>query len=450
MNSIILLVIIILGGVIIYFIRPQKFFLYWLGIQPYIIPVSYMLFKTSFTPFIDKLYPTYCNFPEFFSYLILLMIIPSCIKYKQNVRNLLTILIPIVLLIAFLVIQNNFVGLHLGALSFSIKKVLWSVAPVVLLILNEKVRPNRNSLINFVICFVFVQVFFCFLNLLGLRIYEVANANFDDLLICGTFSRYNHMANFLVVFFIIISYEYLEYNGLKQTKFFFLTFLIGLLIIMSGSRMALLLFVFTGLFFVCVYQSKKKKVLTFLALGLFVIFYLIGNKNYSGEEANDGTGFERNLIGIIDLANSDDLSEGSTLAMSAYILLVHSNSPLIGNGRAYRGDYFYGHPDDTYNNENIFLVDARLAFMFVEYGIIGLSLFLYLYASLFKGCYLYSEEHNKYLYWMAGIFFTLFSLTDPGFWDLLMFSIIPIYVFSVREVSNERSCSPQEEIVSNN
>lgn len=434
MNGVVLLIIIILVGLTIYFVKPKLFFIYWLSIQPVFIPFFYILFKSSFTPFQDKLYPVYTGFAELFSYLILILSFFSILKTKRVIRKVGVIIIPVVLLLLFLIIQNITVGFHINALSLNVRKVLWSVAPFLLLISNEKVRPKRATFVNYIYFFVSLQLFFCCLNLFGFRIYDILIESYAASLVCGTFAGFNVMANHLAIFFFILTYEYLECKGIKRRQYYLMAYLIGLMIAMSGSRMCLLLFTFTIFYFIFNYKSKKYFLAVLFISACFIGVYIIGNKSYIGERADDGTGFERNLIGIIDLANSDDLSEGSTLSMSAYLLLFEFNSPLFGNGEAFRSSYFYGDPDITeYKNENVYQVDARLAFMLVEYGILGLSLFFYLYGSIFKGCHLYSEEHRKSLYWGAGLYFLFFSFTDPGFWDLLMFSVLPIYVFSIKK-----------------
>lgn len=114
--------------------------------------------------------------------------------------------------------------------------------------------------------------------------------------------------------------------------------------------------------------------------------------------------------------------------------------PILGNGRSYRKDYYYGKPTEAYNNEGSFKVDARLAFMFVEYGIIGLSLFFFLFFSIFKGCFMYIEEHKKVIYVGAMIYFLLNSITDSGFWDYIIFSSVLIYVFSINNNKNVGEC----------
>lgn len=309
--------------------------------------------------------------------------------------------------------------------------MLWSVAPIILLLIDKKVRPQRKSLIRFISVFVVVQLLFSVFNMLGFRIYGEYSGMFYDSLICGTFTRYNHMANYLATFFFILCYEYFEHRSLRALYFYVLASFMGLLIAFSGSRMTTVLFVFTAFCFFSMYKSKKTVVLTIIGCTTFMSFYVLGNEHFLGQKADEGTGLERNMIGIIDFANSDDLSEGSTVALSAYLLLDKFDSPLLGNGKAYRGkeDFYFIPAGDKIGN--FFRTDARLVFMLVEYGIIGLGLFLLLYYSIFKACYRYSEERRRCLYVGAFIYFLLFSLTDNGFWDYVQISILYIYVFSV-------------------
>ena len=436
MVSIVLYILVIIG-LAFYFVKPRYFFFYWLSIQPYILPVFFILFESNFTPVSDKFLPLYFGFPEKLSTLMVFLFVLSFLRSGKELKIFSFISVSLFLLFSFLLIQNILVGFSLNALYANVKSILWSLAPMALLIVDERLRPSRESLFHFISVFVFVQSFFCLLNFSGISIYGDVTGGFDEHLICGTFTRYNHMANYLAVFFFVLTYECFGRRGIDRKKYFLLSSIIGLLIALSGSRMTLLLFGFTAYFFFCLFQSKKVVVATFLISAYLFSSLIIGNNNFYGEVADEGTGLERNMIGVIDLANSDDLSEGSTLSMSAYILMTKFDSPIMGNGRSYREGHFYGHPSDTYNNENIFKTDARLAFMLIEYGVIGLGLLLLMFANIFKGCFLFSEEKNKALYWGAGFYFLLFSITDNGFWDYTIFSVVLIYVFSNRRVAAE-------------
>lgn len=189
---------------------------------------------------------------------------------------------------------------------------------------------------------------------------------------------------------------------------------------------------------VYIYYGKRYILLFFLLLVSLFFVYIKNNEIFIGQNADEGTGIERNVIGVIDLANSDDLSEGSTLALSANLFMNYFNSPFIGNGKDHRSVFFYGNPAldpfaGSYKN------DARLAFMLVEYGIIGLSLFLFLFSSTFKACLSYSEEKSNRLYFIAFFYFLLFSITDAGFWDAQIFSCFFVYVFSSKTNKNLKS-----------
>ena len=193
--------------------------------------------------------------------------------------------------------------------------------------------------------------------------------------------------------------------------------------------MTLILVTLTLFFFFYVTKSKRTVVLNFFAIGLLFSSYVIGNDSYFNQNEDSDNGLHRNLSGIINMINSDEISEENTLYYSAYLLIEKFQSPLWGNGKAYRNNSYYGHSTDTFN-EFTYRTDARLAFMLVEYGLIGLGLYLIIYIFIFKECYKYSAENKVYLYLGAGIYFLLFSLTDNGFWDYIQFPSFLIYVYS--------------------
>lgn len=439
MTSFVLLLL-LMAGIVVYYVKPQYFFLYWLAIQPYILPVFFILFKESLMPMDNYLPNLYFQYPYPFCNLILLFFFITYVNDNKERKPLIAILKPLLLLLFFLIIQNFIYGFRPGVLYINIINVFENIAPFVLLLISKSVRPNRDSFIRFIFIFVYIQFFFSLLNLMGFRLYEDISGLSEDSLIAGTFARYNHMANYLAIFFFVLTYEYYVCNRLKVKTYYLMAFLIGLLIAISGSRMNFILYAFTLLLFFCISHGKKVAVLTSIVVASVFSLYVIGNEAFFGQKDWEGTGFERNLIGVIDLANSDDLSEGSTLALSAYLLIDKLNSPVIGNGKAYRGENFYGHLTDTWN-EDIYRTDARLAFMLVEYGIVGLFLFLFLFASAFKGCLLYSGEKRRSLYWGAFLYFILFSLTDNGFWDHVVFSVLFIYAFSVKSDKVEKTVS---------
>ncbi len=439
--STIVLLLLLLIGIAIYFVNPKSFFLYWLSIQPFILPVFYLLFVNDFTPVEDKFLPLYFDFPLKLGSLMVLLLLLSFHRSDKGLKSLKVLFLPLFLLASFLLVQNILVGFDARALYTNAKSILWSIVPLALLIVDKRLRPTRKSFIRFIFVFVYVQSFFCILNLGGITIYGDVTEGFDKHLLCGTFTRYNHMANYLTVFFFILTYEFFKCKNIKRIQYYWMAFLIGLIILASGSRMALMLYVFTCFYFFCVFYKNKKFVFITIVLSVLLLgSYLKGNESFYGQDADEGTGLERNVIGVVDLANSDDLSEGSTLSMSAQLFFLYLNSPYMGNGQLYREGFFYGNPKDlrdTYNNADVYRTDARLAFMFVEYGILGLFLFFLLFVATFKGSYMYSEENDKKLYVGAFIYFFLFSVTDNGFWDYVIFSSFLIYVFSYNPKSDD-------------
>lgn len=424
------IVILILLGCFIYIKKPKSFFFYWLGIQPYLLPVFFILLKPLFSPVEEKFLPLYFSYPIALSNLLFILGVIKVLQKRRSI-SLRVIGVPLFMLMFYMLVQNLYVGFNWGALYTNYRELLVILAPFLLLYCDERVRPNRTGFVKYICIFVGIQGIFCFFNVLGFRIYGEFSGIFDDSLICGTFARYNHMSNYLAAFFYVLSYEYHEYKGIRRSVYYFLALLIGIIVLMSGSRMTLILYSFTFLYFLCVYYGKKVFFLTSIVLVFIVGRYVMGNNRFYGQSSDEGTGFERNLIGIVNYANSDDLSEGSTLALSASLLINKFNSPLVGNGQSYRNSNFYGHNTDLIN-EFEYKTDARLAFMLVDYGIIGFFLFLFLYIGIYRGLSKYSSETNMYLYYGSFSFFLLFSLTDNGFWDYILFSVLLIYAFSFR------------------
>ena len=435
-----LLVIIALA---IYIKRPKMFFLYWISIYPFVLPIVYLFLNPFLTPIEETFEPVLITYPGVILFLMFFLAFP-----KLGCPKLWVIMLPLSFLILFVSLKNIIIGLDIHALYDNVRDIIWIVAPSFLLITNKKVRPNRNSFIHYIFLFVLIQSIFCLLNLCGIKIYGNSSVDWEENLICGTFMRYNHMANYLSIYYLILMYEYMEHKRIERKIFLIMAVVIGTIILLSGSRMTLLLFSFVSIFFVLIYKSWKYSIASLFAIASFVGIYIIGNDSFDGQKADGGTGFERNAIGIINLVNSDDISKGSTIDMSATVLYEYFKSPLTGNGKSYRKEYYYGKPDDTYHNEFIFKTDARLAFMFVEFGLFGIVLYTLLFISLFKSGHLYGEEHKKSFYWGLGIYFLLFSVTDPGFWEKVIFSIVFVYVFST--IKSDRNRISKRAIINSN
>lgn len=420
-------------GLSLFFWKPKIVFLYWLLIMPVFLPIYFF-----FYPVYDAttFYDLYFNYKTPLAYLAITIFCLTILEKKLYLKDIKGIVIPMICLFMFLVLQNFLRGFHVKGLFWNIRAVVFFVAPLFALLINKKVRPEFHDLKLTMVFIIVLQLLFSVLNLLGYHIYPSYEDDFSDHLISGTFARYNHMTNYICTMYMFISLEYFNEKSISRFFFVLLTIISGLLILFSGSRMCLILFVLIfGYFTFKIMKRKKIFLMIFLGGVLAFISLIIGNNTFAGQNADEGTGFERNLIGIINLANSTDLSEGSTLGGSFYLFLYKSDHLLLGNGMAYRMSNYYLESDTVY--ESVFLTDARLAFMIVEYGIIGLALFAFLIISMMVfGSKVHTPPYRNLL-WLPLTYYFLFSITDEGVFDIVLFSMLFIYLFSIKKGNNK-------------
>lgn len=421
----ILYILIFCVGLLVYFVKPKWLFLYWLSMQPFILAVYFFFFPAQAGPDL-LLHPIYFGYTKPLSYLVVFICILSLVKKKKELLHI-TVVIPIVLLSLFMVFQFVYKNSTVSGLYGNIKDVIFCSAPCLLLILCPKVRPNRNSVITFICFFVIVQLVFCIMNSFGFRIYSAAfdYSDFSNNLISGTFARYNHMTNYLSSFFLVLLYAYFEDRSINKLLFIITSLIIGTIILFSGSRMSIVLFVFLSLFYVFYHNRKHIVKLSLVVLLLIVIFPLLANNDlFYGQKEDSGTGFERNVLGITNIINSSDLSEGSTIAYSLYLFNYKSTDILFGNGVSYSNHKYY--EDNVFTDVGAYKSDARYAFMIVEYGIIGFMLYMMLFYLMFKQLVIRFHKKQLLLY-VCLCYYLLFGVTDEGFFDIMQCSIPFIY-----------------------
>lgn len=89
------------------------------------------------------------------------------------------------------------------------------------------------------------------------------------------------------------------------------------------------------------------------------------------------------MEGFLNLGNSDKGSTNSTFDLSIYLLdQCFDTGVVFGNGYAERGDFAYG----TFGAVSLdnFVADARIAYLLVEYGLLGVSLYMITFFSFFQ------------------------------------------------------------------
>ena len=415
-------------GYFLYLKKPNVLCIYWLSLQPIVMPLFVLIFARDLdTESFDKLYFSY---PVGVNYLFIIILLLELTQKQLPKFEVKSILLPIVLLVFFLIIQGMFTHFSLPSIVRNSILAFNTVCPLLLLIIDERFRPNSIALRKFVIFVVSLQVLFCILNVFGVTIYPLLNQeeSFANHLISGTFGRYNHMTNYLTTIFFFISYDYYENKGINDFNFILLSIVIGVIVLFSGARMSLVLFLFTLFVFFFIYKRHH----VWKLLILFVVFFvgwrfLMSSEVVSNKEADKGTGMERNIAGLSSFMQNDLDDDDSTVSLSFYLLAFYFNNPVFGNGYAYMGEDAY--VVNSSINQSAFLADARIAYMIVEYGIVGVLVFFIIYLGVYKSLINSSTIRDKRLYKIAYAYFFICTLTEGGFFDIGIFSMLYIYGF---------------------
>ena len=357
-----------------------------------------------------------------------IILILTTIKY--NNLDLGKIKIPLIVLFMFLAIQNDLVGFNYDALSKSLNELLFLVMPTLALCSNENIRPQRSTLIKFMIVFTLVEAVFCLLNVTGIRLYsDIQDLNdWEDSLISGTFPRYNHLTNFLTTFYLMLSIAFYGLKIVSKKLYYAVTIILAVIILASGARMSVLLFIFVLGCSLILFERKNIFLLATIGIaGYMISISLIGS--FYSTNLDQSNGLERNITGLVELFTTKS-SEGNTLSLSDMVLLTCYNDPVIGNGMANREWSSYDF--DSYP-ESILKTDARLAFMFVEYGIVGCLLFIYLFYGIFKTNIIKSDLKDNRMWIIITVYFILFTFTETGIFDMYMLTILSAFAFSIED-----------------
>lgn len=419
-----LYVVFIAIGLFVYARKPKYLMIFWLSARAFLFPLFMFIFNPN-TSGTDGVYGLYYSLAAPLVYVMLIILALTFIRTKT--LELGKIKIPLFLLLVFLAGQNIYVGLNYDALYTSVLELLFLVMPTLALLCNESIRPSRSSLLRFMIIFVFVEAFFCILNTQGIRLYsDIQDMNtWEDSLIAGTFPRYNHLTNFLTTFYLVISFAYYFFHIMSKRLYFTITIVLAIIIMLSGAKISVILFLFVFVSSLILFEHKNIFLLLTMGLAIYVCSVVL-IKKFNSSNLDQSVGIERNITGLVELFTSKS-SEGNTLSLSDMVLINCFNDPIIGNGMANRE--WISYDMDSYP-ESVIKTDARLAFMFVEYGIIGCLFFIYLFYGIFMTNILRSDLKDRRIWLITIVYFILFTFTETGLFDMYMLTILSAFVFS--------------------
>lgn len=408
--------LIIVLGLIIYKVRPNWLMLYWILFFPLIFPfyVNYMnIYESdSFREAINSTQGSLCN-------LSILIVVYEILVNHARIR-LANIKGPLIALVFYLIIHNVLTHFSLPIIIDNIRMLLVPIAPICLMKISPQTIPNIKTAYIMTLVIVTIQLVWCILELNGIYpfvYFYLGHSAIGENLVAGTFHRFNAMSNFLTTIFLIFSIDYYSNHRIKTSVYFIVSFAILAMILMSGAKMSIIMFFFILLatsVFLGNMKQKMKYLLCFLCL--FLIFNNLFNTIINTE------GVERINEGFSNIIKSGSKDE-NTLSLSWYLLDNYfGQSPLIGHGLSWKGEYAYG----TSYEITFFKADARMAYTIIEYGLFGLILFLTFFTKLIRYFAINSAIH-KTIIKITITYLLILTITEGGFFDINV--LLPIFVY---------------------
>lgn len=424
----------LLVGLIIYFKKKEWVLLYWLFISIFCLAPC-AIFNHIMT--VDDLntlnYKLAVISRNYFAILIVIELFRG-----KRFPKLSQIYLSIGLLFVYLFLWSLSTHFSFHVIWSAISELLSLLLILIYIVLNKNALPSYQDIIKFFKATLIIETVVVILNVFNIYIFpsqyqSLMMENFmgelvevDVSKITGTFYRYNGLANFLTTIFLFISIEYFSKNYIKFSQYLTLCIIFIIPIALSGAKISLVIYFF--IFLICgIFYFKKHSTITTIAIfSSIIVFIFLKNFNPAQLDINN-TGIERQLIGLSNFINDMDSDESSTVGLSNYLLSNYfDKKPLIGNGYSYKGDFAYGSIGSMVSLRN-FTSDARVAFILVEYGIIGFLLYTNFFYKIFSYLRKKTSIQFRRNLTICFIYYAILTITESGFFDRLCFPLIFIY-----------------------
>ena len=415
--------IVILLGLIIFLFKPKWFLLYYVTIEPLVLPVIAWYGRINTYEALNetklKVLGTGSG---------TLLIIVLLIALSRNRRNLQLsgVYSSFALLVFFLLVFYLTYNFDISLLLTDVRQSLVPLMALTLMQVDRKLIPSAKSVLTVLIFFLIYEFIWCLLNLNGIHIYvcqyfeNVTYRNaygFNVDLVSGTFQRFSDLSDFLTTIFLFVCILFFYERRLSKKLFVFFSVMIISMVVISGSKVAIIL-IFFLLFFCSFSKWHEYKILNLsilIILGAIVsLFTLFNFVNLSLPEIS---GLNRITYQLSNIFYSFDKADSGTLTLSFYLLDNYFyRDPLFGNGLATYGG------SGAYGMTTFFKTDSRIAFILVEYGLLGFAAFMSYYFNLFKTVLQRTGHYRTMI--LSFTYFFLLTITQPGF-----FGYIPLFLF---------------------
>lgn len=427
-----------LFALVLYFVKPSWLMLLWLISEPLLAPII-VLFSGVFD-FVDQQKIVWGLWGLYNKLFLLIIIIEIVFRgAKLSFFNIKYMKHPVIILFVFLFFHGIVTHFSFLAITKSYLFVFYTLPPLLVLSLNRNTWPSLNQIFYVTIAIFVIELAWIPLNMQGIFAYsgryqEILSGSSDSLLIVGSFTRSNMLADYIAIVYFFLTIDYFSRKSISLIVFVVVSVMVFTLLMHAGSRMPMVVTIINIILCVIVFERKHFAI---ILIGVFVVSGFVGVSSITGSsEQNDmsDAGLDRIVSGLTDFAKSKGKKgqDVSTVSLSTELIGKYFyTSPLWGHGNAYNDD------DKAYKlsvaiDLSDLKSDATLAFYMVEYGLIGTLLLLYFYWSVIKSTAFYVPlSQRKQIVCLIFLFFVLFSVTERGIFNRNNFTFIYLYMFGL-------------------
>lgn len=412
----------------------------WLITIPLIAP--FLVLRAGIDDFEEVqefLWPLWSTYNRFFVIIILYRLIFKKERFSQRISYF---MYPWLALCIFLFFHNIITQFDLSVIYQNSVGALYAVSPMALFLLDKRTRPSLKQIYATTIIILLVQLVWLPLNMEGVFAYMsryqeiVLNAD-EASLLPGTFARSNGMADFVSIVFLFICVDFFARHQIPKWQFILITIIVCVLLISAGSKLPVVCTMAS--FLLCAVLFSKKGILVAMlvsALGVSMFLYLAN----TSEKVSENEGVNRIVNGLSGFTKAKKSGKEDTSTFSLTGKLIDKyfmESPLWGCGNSYKGNDIAYKVNYPVSDLTTIRADATFAYYLVEFGLIGLLLYLFYYYRIIRyACLLLPHELHR-ISFVIFVFFLLFSMTEGGIFITSNYPYIFMYLFALQKYYEE-------------
>lgn len=425
----------------LYLVKPSWLILLWLISEPLLAP--FIVIYSGAVDIEDQLSLVWGMW-SVFNRLFILILLFEIIRGHKLTKSIKPILTPVIVLCIYFVLHNLVTVFSPVAIIHNWLFVFYSILPLLVFLLNKEIWPNLKAMFWVVLIVCIIQVVFIPLNLSGVFAYsgryvELAKETTEASLVAGTFIRSNAMADYLAVVYLFITIDFFVKKNMSFLGFLIVSVIIIIPLLFAGSKMPIIVTIINLILCVLLFYQKKLVEISLMIVLSVIVIGLTVNVSIRFVGENEGLNRIVEFGNITKTKNHKGALDETTVGISTDLIERHfASSPIVGHGKASDNE------DNAYSNSLSLDVpglisDAALAFYLIEFGLVGLSLFLFFHYSVIKfSTFPFSIRVRKKVVILIFVFFVLFAVTERGLFNRTNLIFIYAYMFGLARINEEQ------------